>query len=236
MLRLALILFWFFLVSSPVWSQTPDESGDYSGTAARKQNPLAVSIARLQYGGGGDWYLGNSSLPNLLKFIAEQTGWPVDQEEKRVRIEDEDFFSCPFIFVTGHGTIRFTDSENERLRRYLLSGGFLLINDSYGMEESVRRAVAGLFPEYSFQEIPFDHPIYHCVYDFPGGPPKIHEHDNKSASGWGIAVAGRIVLFYLNESDIGDGWEDPAVHNDPEEKRLEALKMGLNIVAYAMAY
>lgn len=201
-----------------------------------KINPYAVKIARLHYDGGGDWYWGRSALPNLLQFIKEQTGWPIDMEEHEVKIEDQDLFSYPFLFVTGHGTIRFTDAQAERLRAYLLGGGFLLINDSYGMDKSVREAVATLFPEKKLEEIPYDHPIYHSFFDFPNGVPKIHEHDGKPASGWGINIDGRLVLFYDHESDIGDGWEDPHVHNDPPEKRLEALKMGLNIVAYSMAY
>lgn len=201
-----------------------------------KINPYAVKIARLHYGGGGDWYWGRSSLPNLLQFIKEQTGWPVDLEEHEVKIDDQDLFSYPFLFVTGHGTIRFTDAEAERLRAYLKAGGFLLINDSYGMDKSVREAVASLFPEKKLEEIPYDHPIYHSFFDFPNGVPKIHKHDGKPATGWGINIDGRLVLFYDHESDIGDGWEDPQVHNDPPNKRLEALKMGLNIVAYSMAY
>jgi len=202
----------------------------------RKVNPYALSIARLQYPGGGDWYWGNSALPNLLDFIKSETGWPIDMDEKRVKITDEDLFSYPFLFVTGHGTIKFNESEAERLREYLKAGGFLFINDSYGMDKSVREAVRTLFPEIPMQEVPYDHPIYHCFYDFPNGPPKIHEHDKKPATGWGINIGDRLVLFYLHESDIGDGWEDPHVHNDPQEKRLRALKMGLNIVTYALAW
>lgn len=203
---------------------------------APKVNPNAITIARLHYQGGGDWYWGNSALPNLLTFLRDETGWPVDMEEKRVKIEDEALFSYPFLFVTGHGTIKFTDDEKERLRQYLFNGGFLFMNDSYGMDKSIRQAVADLFPEYQLEEIPYDHEIYHCFYDFPNGPPKIHEHDNKPATGWGINIDGRLVLYYVQECDIGDGWEDPQVHNDPPEKRLEALKMGVNIVTYSLCY
>ncbi len=219
-------------------SSLTDQMTTFSGQnqKVKAQNPNAISITRLQYNGGGDWYLGNSSIPNLLKFMSEQTNWPINMEEKSVKIDDDELFSYPFLYATGHGTIKFTESEKPRLRQYLQSGGFLLINDSYGMNQSVRTAVAGLFPDMKFQEIPFDHPIYHSFYDFSNGPPKIHEHDNKPASGWGIIIDDRIVLFYLHESDIGDGWEDSHVHNDPEEKRTEALKMGLNIITYAMAY
>jgi hypothetical protein len=202
----------------------------------RKVNPNALSVARLKYGGGGDWYWGSSAIPNLLQFIREQTAWPVDMEEKSVGIEDEELLAHPFLFATGHGTFRLTDSERERLRAYLLAGGFLFINDSYGLDASVRKAVAELFPEKKFEEIPFDHPIYHSFFDFPNGPPKIHEHDKKAPTGWGISVDGRLVLYYLHESDIGDGWEDPQVHNDPSDKRQEALKMGLNIVTYSLMH
>ncbi len=205
-------------------------------TPERQVHPSAIRVARLQYGGGGDWYWGNSAVPNLLEFIREQTGWPIDDREKRVKIEDENLFKYPFLFATGHGTIAFSDAEIERLRTYLTGGGFLFINDSYGMDKSVRAMVAELFPEAPFQEIPFDHPIYHCFFDFPNGPPKIHEHDNNPPSAWGINIDGRLAVFYLHESDIGDGWEDEHVHNDPPEKRLDALKMGLNIVTYALAF
>lgn len=199
-------------------------------------NPCAVSVARLNYGGEGDWYWGSSAIPNLLAFIKEQTGWPLDMEEKAVAIEDDDLFAHPFLFATGHGVIRLTDTERERLRQYLLAGGFLFINDSYGMDQSVREMVLALFPETTLEQIPYDHPIYHSFYDFPSGPPKIHEHDKKPATGWGINIEGRLVLYYLHESDIGDGWEDPQVHNDPPDKRQEALQMGLNIVAYSLTH
>lgn len=230
------------MLAAGLWAQTsiPLDEGPLSISDPNRQaseiSPYAISIARLHYGGGGDWYWGNSAIPNLLEFIQQETGWPIDMEEKRVKIEDEDLFSYPFLFITGHGTLRFDDSEQDRLRSYLIAGGFLLINDSYGMDKSVREAISRLFPEYLLQEIPFEHPIYHCFYDFPNGPPKIHEHDKKPASGWGINIEGRLVVFYLHESDIGDGWEDAQVHNDPSEKRLEALRMGLNIVTYAVAY
>lgn len=236
-------LFLIVIMATITWAQQgqPIPTGQIPTTnpiaqSVAKINPTAVTIARLHYGGGGDWYLGNSSIPNLLEFIRSETGWPVDAEEKQVKIEDQSLFSYPFLFATGHGHIRFTGDEAERLRQYLLSGGFLFINDSYGMDKSVRSAIKGLFPERPLEEIPYDHPIYHSFYDFPNGPPKIHEHDNQPATGWGINIDGRLVLFYLHESDIGDGWEDSHIHNDPPDKRLEALKMGLNIVTYSMAY
>jgi hypothetical protein len=242
MRQVSLFLILAFVFSLPVAAQrqnpvrtVPRLSGGYDDQP-RQVNPNAVVVARLHYSGGGDWYWGNSAIPNLLEFIRKETSWPVDMEEKRVKIDDQDLFSYPLLFATGHGTIKFTDSEIERLRAYLLGGGFLFINDSYGMDASVRSALASLFPEVKLQEVPYDHPIYHSFYDFPNGPPKIHKHDGKPATGWGININGRLVVYYVHESDVGDGWEDSQVHHDPENKRLEALKMGLNIVSYAMTH
>ena len=197
-------------------------------------NPASITVARLHYGGGGDWYWGSSAIPNFLDYVRENSNFPVDTIEKVVQIMDDNLFRFPFLFATGHGMMKFSEEEKERLRTYLANGGFLFINDSYGMEKNLRRELAALFPERELVELPFDHPIYHSYYDFPNGPPKIHEHDNKPARGYGIIIDGRVVLYYLLESDIGDGWEDPQVHNDPPEKREAALKMGMNILVYAM--
>lgn len=199
-------------------------------------SPSAVSITRLHYGGGGDWYWGSSALPNLLNFIRDNSNFPVDTEEKVVQIMDNNLFQFPFLFATGHGIMKFNDEEKERLRTYLAGGGFLLINDSYGMDKNIRKEIASLFPERELVELPFNHPIYHSYYDFPNGVPKIHEHDNKPAQGFGIILNGRVVLYYDYESDIGDGWEDPQVHNDPPEKREAALKMGMNVLVYALTH
>lgn len=196
--------------------------------------PSAVSVTRLHYGGGGDWYWGSSAIPNFLRFIRENSNFPVDTIEKVVQIMDDNLFRYPFLFATGHGIMKFSDEEKERLRTYLANGGFLFINDSYGMEKSLRQEISKLFPERELLELPFEHPIYHSYYDFPNGPPKIHEHDNKPPRGYGIVIDSRVVLYYLLESDVGDGWEDPQVHNDPPEKREAALKMGMNILVYAM--
>lgn len=205
-------------------------------TPPESRHPSAVTVARLHYGGGGDWYWGSSALPNFLKFVRDHSNIPVDTIEKVVQIMDDNLFRYPFLFATGHGVIKFTEEERERLRTYLGNGGFLFINDSYGMEKSVRREIAGLFPERELVELPFEHPIYHSYFDFPGGPPKIHEHDKKAARGHGIIIDGRVVLYYLLESDIGDGWEDVQVHNDPPEKRQAALEMGMNILVYALMH
>ena len=196
--------------------------------------PSAVSVTRLHYGGGGDWYWGSSAIPNFLRFIRENSNFPVDTIEKVVQIMDDNLFRYPFLFATGHGIMKFSDEEKERLRTYLANGGFLFINDSYGMEKSLRQEISKLFPERELLELPFEHPIYHSYYDFPNGPPKIHEHDNKPPRGYGIVIDSRVVLYYLLESDVGDGWEDSQVHNDPPEKREAALKMGMNILVYAM--
>ena len=199
-------------------------------------DPSAITVARLHYGGGGDWYWGSSAVPNILRFIRDNTDFPVDTIEKVVQIMDDNLFRFPFLFATGHGIMKFSEEERERLRSYLANGGFLFINDSYGMDKNLRKELAALFPERDLVELPFDHSIYHSYYDFSVGPPKIHEHDKKPARGYGIVVDGRVVLYYLHESDIGDGWEDPQVHNDPPEKREAALKMGMNIVVYALSH
>jgi hypothetical protein len=199
-------------------------------------DPSAIKVARLHYGGGGDWYWGNSAIPNFLQFIRENTNFPVDTIERQVKIMDPDLFQYPFLFATGHGVISFSAEEKERLRQYLLGGGFLFVNDSYGMAKTFRKEMQDLFPEREVVELPFDHPIYHSFYDFPNGPPKIHEHDGKPPRGYAIILNGRVAMYFLVESDIGDGWEDPQVHNDPEPKRLEALKMGLNLLTYALLY
>ncbi|HUV30752.1 MAG TPA: DUF4159 domain-containing protein [Acidobacteriota bacterium] len=199
-------------------------------------DPSAIKVARLHYSGGGDWYWGSSAVPNFLKFVRDNTLFPVDTLPREVAIMDADLFQYPFLFATGHGVISFSAEEKERLRTYLAGGGFLFVNDSYGMAGSFLKEMQSLFPEREVVELPFDHPIYHCFYDFPGGPPKVHEHDGKPPRGHAVILNGRVVLYFLVESDIGDGWEDPQVHNDPPEKRTEALKMGLNVLTYALLY
>ncbi|MCK4688726.1 MAG: DUF4159 domain-containing protein [Candidatus Marinimicrobia bacterium] len=192
------------------------------------------TIARLIYDGGGDWYSDPSSLPNLLKFIKENAPIDAYPEEIRVSIMDNDFFSYPYLYMTGHGNIKFSDEEVLRLRRYLQSGGFLHADDNYGMDKSFRREIKRVFPNNELIELPFNHPIFHIFYDFPEGLPKIHEHDGKLAQGFGIFYKGRLIVFYTYECDLGDGWEDPEVHGDPEEKRQAALKMGTNIILYSL--
>uniref|UniRef100_A0A7V0Z446 DUF4159 domain-containing protein n=1 Tax=candidate division WOR-3 bacterium TaxID=2052148 RepID=A0A7V0Z446_UNCW3 len=192
------------------------------------------TIARLKYGGGGDWYCDPSSLPNLLKAINERTHIRGAPKEVVVELTNPELYKYPYLYMTGHGTVKFTDEEVKILRNYLINGGFLHADDCYGMDSSFRREMKKVFPESPLIELPFDHPIYHSFYDFPDGLPKIHEHDGKPAQGFGIFYQNRLVVFYSYETDLGDGWEDPDVHNDPLERREQALKMGINIVVYVL--
>ena len=193
-----------------------------------------MTIGRLQYDGGGDWYANPSSLPNLLKAIGERTPLRVSTREKVVRLVDDDLWQLPFVHMTGHGNVKWSDAEVGLLRRYLEQGGFLHIDDNYGMDESIRKEIARLFPGRTLVEVPWDHPIYHLVYEFPKGLPKIHEHDGKPAHGFGIFLDGRLVLYYTYQTDLGDGWEDPDVHKDPAEKHESAIRMGINLFAFAV--
>ncbi len=195
-----------------------------------------MTIGRLHYDGGGDWYANPSSLPNLLSAIRARTRLRVASEEKVVTLSDDDLWNVPYLYMTGHGNVRWSDRDLATLRRYLLQGGFLHADDNYGMDASIRRELARLFPDQPLVEVPLDHPIYHLVYDFPKGMPKIHVHDGKPAQGFGIFVDGRLVVYYSYQSDLGDGWEDPQVHQDPQDKREAALKMGVNLFAYAVGY
>lgn len=194
------------------------------------------TIGRLHYDGGGDWYANPSSLPNLLAAVRGRTTLKTAPREIVVRLTDPELWDVPFLHATGHGNLHFSDEELKILRRWLLQGGFLHVDDNYGLDESFRREVARLFPDRPLAEVPLDHPIYHLVYDMPQGLPKIHEHDGKPAQGFGIFVGGRLVLFYSYQSDIGDGWEDLDVHHDGPEKHEAALRMGVNLFAYAVGW
>jgi hypothetical protein len=194
-------------------------------------------IGKLKYSGGGDWYANPSSLKNLLAEVNRRTTIRAQPTEKIVTLMDDDLADIPFLFVTGHGNIRFTPEEGRRLREYLLKGGFLHGDDCYGLDEYFRREVKKVFPDRPLEELPFSHPIYHCFYDFPHGLPKIHEHHGGPPHGYGIRDdAGRVVLFYSYNTDLSDGWESPEVHHDPPETREAALKMGINIVVYALTH
>ena len=190
-------------------------------------------IALLKYSGGGDWYANPTALTNLSAFCNKNLGTNFEDEYAEVEVGSLDLFNYPFIHMTGHGNVVFSDTDAENLRNYLTSGGFLHIDDNYGMDPFIRPAMKKVFPEIDFVEIPFNHPIYKTAYPFTNGLPKVHEHDGKPSQGFGIIWEGKIVCFYSYESDLGDGWEDQEVHNDPEEIREKALKMGANLVQYA---
>jgi len=193
-------------------------------------------FAVLKYEGGGDWYNGLTGVRNLLKEISERTSLRVYPKEKIITLNDENLFLYPFIYINGHGNIRFSSEEVIRLRRYLYNGGFLFCNDDYGLDVSLREEMKKVFPDKSFIEVPFSHPIYHSYYNFSDGVPKIHEHYPGPPKGYGIFLNNRLVVFYDYNADIGDGWEKEEVHHDPLEKRELATKMGINIIYYAMMY
>ena len=193
----------------------------------------AQEIAVLQYGGGGDWYSNPTALPNLIKFCNENVDTAILEKPETVSPNNVDLFNFPFIHMTGHGNVFFTNDEAQNLRDYLLSGGFLHIDDNYGMDEYLRKELVKIFPNTELKELPANHPIFNCHFKFPEGLPKIHEHDNSRPQAFGITIEGRLVLLYTYESDLGDGWENPEIHNDPAEVRLKALRMGANIVKYA---
>ncbi len=199
-------------------------------------DPSAVTIARLKYDGGGNWYWGPSAIPNMHKFLQENTPIETDDHEVTVKATDPELFRYPFLFLTGHGNIKFSDDEVVALRTYLENGGFLFANDSYSLNEAFRREIARVFPDNKLVELPFNHPIYHMIYDFPNGLPKIHKHDGKPPQGFGIIINGRVAVFFAYESDIGDGWEDQEVYNDLPEKHQAALRMGANLISYALTH
>jgi uncharacterized protein DUF4159 len=201
---------------------------------AQRPGGAPITIARLQYGGGGDWYVGPSTLPNLLGEIRKRTGLAVSDRPVNLKLTDPLLWNHPFLFVAGHGNINFTSEEVDLLRRYLLSGGFLYADDCYGMDKSFRREMKRVFPDQELVELPRSHPIFHTVYRV-AGMPKVHKHDNKPAQGLGIFHEGRLVVFYGYESDIHDGWEDAQVHADPPQNREAAFRMGVNIFMFAMS-
>ncbi len=208
----------------------PPLSGQAAGRAP------AITVGRLHYDGGGDWYANPSSLPNLLAAIRQRTTIPVASQEIAVRLTDPELWDVGYLHATGHGNLHWSDDELKILRRWLQAGGFLHVDDNYGLDESFRKEIKRLFPDHPLVEVPLDHPIYHLVYNFSAGIPKIHEHDGKPAQGFGIFVNGRLVVFYSYQSDLGDGWEDEAVHHDPAEKHEAALRMGVNLFAYAVGF
>jgi len=192
------------------------------------------SISRIHYGGGGDWYADPSSIPNLLEFVNMNTSINIQKEENQVKIGDEDFYKNNFFYITGHGDLKLTQEENIILREHLMNGAFLHVDDNYGLDKSFRLTLKQLFPDKDLVELPLEHDIFNCYYKFPNGLPKIHEHDNKPPQALGIFNDKKLILLYTFESDLGDGWEDPNVHNDPDYIRQEALKMGTNIIIYSI--
>ena len=194
-----------------------------------------TKIALLKYKGGGDWYANPTSLPNLIKFCNENLNTNLAKEPVNVEPGSRDIFNYPYIHMTGHGNVVFTTVEAQNLREYLLAGGFLHADDNYGLEPAFRREMKKVFPEDELIEIPWEHPIFHQKYNFPQGLPKIHEHDGKRPQAFGILKEGRLVVLFTYETDLGDGWEDPEVHNDPDNKRQQALQMGANIISYVFS-
>ena len=188
-------------------------------------SPPGYQIALLKYGGGGDWYANPSSLPNLVKFCNSKLGTNISEDIATVDVGSPEIANYPFLHMTGHGNVIFTDQEAQNLRRYLEAGGFLHVDDNYGMDPYIRPQLKKVFPELELEELPFDHPVYHQKFNFPTGLPKIHEHDKKAPQGFGLILNGRLVCFYTYECDLGDGWEDPQVHGDSEPTRLKALQM-----------
>jgi hypothetical protein len=227
MMRAAVLLLSALVVTGSAAAQGP---------AAAPSEGARMTIGRLHYDGGGDWYANPSSLPNLLEAIRTRTRLRVASQERVVTLRDDDLWNLPYLYMTGHGNVRWSEDDLVTLRRYLRQGGFLHADDNYGMDASLRRELARLFPGEELVEVPLDHPVYRLVYDFPKGIPKIHEHDKKPAQGFGLFLDRRLVVFYSYQTDLGDGWEDPEVHRDPPEKRESALRMGVNLFAYAVGY
>ena len=194
----------------------------------------AQDVAILKYDGGGDWYANPTAIPNLIEFCNEKIKTNISPKPKTVEANSIEMFSYPMLFMTGHGNVFFDENSVENVRNYLTSGGFLHVSDNYGIDKFIRREMKKVFPELEFQEIPYNHPIYHQSFNFDKLP-KIHEHDNKSAQGFGIFYEGRLVCFYDFECDLSDGWEDQEVHHNPEPIRLKALKMGANLVEYVFS-
>jgi len=196
-------------------------------------NVNSQEIAILKYNGGGDWYGNPTALPNLIRFCNENIDTDIEPKPQTAEVGNTEIFQYPFLHMTGHGNVFFTQEEADNLRTYLLSGGFLHIDDNYGMEPYLRKELNKVFPEKELVEIGADHLIFTAQYEFPKGLPKIHEHDGKRPQALGIFHENRLILLFTYESDLGDGWEDPEVHNDSEEVRLKALQMGANIIHYA---
>lgn len=203
-------------------------------SALSAQSVYPLKVAKLQYEGGGDWYSNPTSVPNMIEYLRKNTNIKLDPQEYLVKPGGTQIFQYPYVYMTGHGNVLFSDEDAKNLREYLISGGFLHIDDNYGMDKYIRREMKKVFPELEFVELPYDHPVFHQQFEFEKGLPKIHEHDGKPPQGFGIIHDNRLVCFYSFESDLGDGWEDPDVHNDPEDIRETALQMGVNLIIFAL--
>ncbi|GAB4376778.1 MAG: DUF4159 domain-containing protein [Calditrichia bacterium] len=195
-----------------------------------------VTVARIKYDGGGDWYGNRTTFPNLFRFLKEKTNVPCGEREVTVEIMDNHFFKYPLAYIAGHGNVKFGEEEVNRLRKYLINGGFLWADDDYGMDASFRREMKKVFPDLEWVELPFSHPIYHVHFQFPNGLPKIHKHAGGPPKGLALLYQGRMVVFYSFNTDISDGCEDPEIHQDPPEIRDRALKMAANIIIYALTH
>lgn len=194
-----------------------------------------IQIAKLKYYGGGDWYANKTALPNLIAFCNKELNMNLAKNEEVVEVGSPEIFQYPYIYMTGHGNVVFSDNEAENLRNYLLAGGFLHIDDNFGLDQFVRLEMKKVFPELEFVELPYSHPVYHQKYTFDKGLPKIHEHAGNPAQGFGLIHEGRLVCFYSYESDLGNGWEDQVIYDDPEALRQKALKMGANLITYSFS-
>ena len=211
---------WLWLLGS-----LPTATGQESG----------LRIAKLRYRGGGDWYANKTALPNLIRFCNEKIGTQLHRSQSVVAVGDEALFSYPFVYMTGHGHVLFNEKEVRNLRKYLLNGGFLHIDDNYGMDPFIRREMKKVFPALPFVAVPFSHPVYHQKFSFPHGLPKVHAHDGHPPQGLGIFYEGKLVCFYSYESDLGNGWEDATIHGNPQPTRQAALQMGANLIMYAFS-
>ena len=203
--------------------------------ASSFQTDYSIKIAKLKYDGGGDWYGNRTALPNLAKFCNENLKTSINPQDEVVEAASAEIFNYPYVYMTGHGNVLFNAKDAANMRKYLLAGGFLHIDDNYGLDKYIRPEMKKIFPELDFVELPFNHPIYSQRYNFPKGLPKIHEHDGKPAQGFGLIYKGRLVCFYDYECDLGNGWEDAGIYDDSQEKRTQALQMGANILQYCFS-
>jgi hypothetical protein len=203
--------------------------------ASSFQTDYSIKIAKLKYDGGGDWYGNRTALPNLAKYCNENLKTSINPQDEVVEAGSAEIFNYPYVYMTGHGNVLFNAKDAANMRKYLLAGGFLHIDDNYGLDKYIRPEMKKIFPELDFVELPFNHPIYNQRYNFPKGLPKIHEHDGKPAQGFGLIYKGRLVCFYDYECDLGNGWEDAGIYDDSQEKRTQALQMGANILQYCFS-